>query len=128
MYPINEVLKCYLLLIYSCFVWTHLLRSKPIIKTHLLYSSCRCEDLIRVYLCSKKILMNDWENIAYWKEYDWSEALLNRCQQWWNLAAVQPQESMYSRYSHLSLETVLPALTGYLHYKNYFCSKVALDV
>ena len=42
MYEIQEVAKCYLYLVFTCFVWIHPLRSKPIIK-----------DIINPYNCRK---------------------------------------------------------------------------
>ena len=59
------------------------------------------------YIPEVKNLIKNWENIiAYWEESERSEALANKFQQWWNLAAVQPQENVYP---HLSLKTVLLA-------------------
>ena len=63
--------------------------------------SHRCKDLIRAYPWSKKDLINDWEIIiAYWEEFEQSEALANKCgllqkiAGWFGVvAAVQPQEN-----------------------------------
>ena len=126
MYQIQKIVQRSLLLIFTRFLWTHPLRSKPIIETRLLCFCSRCKDLIRVCIWSKKNLIIDWENIiAYWEESEWSKALANKCRQWWNLGRVQPQENVYP---HWRLKTVLPALKGYFRYKTIFCSKVALDV
>ena len=102
MYQIQEVIKCYLFLIITCFLWTHPLRSK-LSKTPFIFSS-KYEDLIRAYVRSKKT-DQWWGNvITYWEESQWSKALSNKCQKWWNLAGVQSQEKLYPS---LILETLL---------------------
>ena len=68
MYRIRGTVKCYLFLIVTRFLRTHSLRSKAIIKTHLLCYSFRYKDLIWVYLWS------NWETIfAYWEESEQSQ-------------------------------------------------------
>ena len=107
MYRIQEAGKCYLLLILTQFYEHIHLGESQSLRESLCFSS-RCKELISTYSWSKNNLNNDCGNIiAYWEESAWSEGLANKCQQWWNLAAVQSQENVYPR---LPLETVLPAL------------------
>ena len=91
MYEIQEVVWCYLFHIFTCFLWTHLSRSKPIIKRTFKclkrwfgfwfqVSSSICEDLNKAYPRSKKksALIDNWEITAYYKESEQSEALVNK--------------------------------------------------
>ena len=92
------MIKCYFYLP----LITHPLRSKPVIKTHLLCFSSRCKDLISSISEGKKNLINDWKNIiAYLEESKQSKVLANKCQQWLNLAALQFQLNIYP---HLGLK------------------------
>ena len=61
-YQMQEVVKCYLLLILLVFYeHIHLGPNQPL--RHLLCFSSRCKGRIRAYPSSKKIWLNDWENI-----------------------------------------------------------------
>ena len=66
MFQIEEVVKCYLFLIFIYFLWTYILQSKPIIKTPL------------EPFPEEKDLVIDWENIAYSEESEQSEALSHK--------------------------------------------------
>ena len=79
MYEIQEVLKCYLCHIFTSFLWTHLLRSKPIIERPFkclkrwfgfLFqaSSSVSEDLSRAYTRGRKksALIDDWVLANSW--------------------------------------------------------------
>ena len=78
MFQTQKVVKCYLFLIFTHFLWTHLLRSKLIINDLLRFNS-RCWDLFSAYHWSKKNLINDWEIIiVYWEESERSKALANK--------------------------------------------------
>ena len=78
MFQTQKVVKCYLFLIFTRFLWTHLLRSKPIINDLLRFNS-RYWDLFSTYHWSKKNLINDWEIIiVYWEESELSKAFANK--------------------------------------------------
>ena len=115
MCEIQEGVKCYLFHIFTCFLWTHPLRSKPIIKRpfkclkrsfgfQFQASSSICEQLMRAYPRSKKksTFIDDLEIIAYWEESEWSEALANKCGSFRKqmgvgaVIAVKPQKNLSS--------------------------------
>ena len=106
MYQMQEVVKCYLVFIFTCFFWTLSLRSKTIAKK-LCFSS-RCKDLMRACPWSKKYLINGWEIfILYWEESEWGEALVKNL--WfapangWGICGGGSSATLRNFYPHLSL-------------------------
>ena len=98
MYQILEVANCYLFLIFAQVLWTRIVRSKPIIKTLLMFqfhiqrlkTSGPIPEL-------KKNLVSDWENvIAYWEVRHQQTNLVHSKNSWGFrvVAAVQPQKKL----------------------------------
>ena len=98
MYQILEVANCYLFLIFAQVLWTRIVRSKPIIKTLLMFqfhiqrlkTSGPIPEL-------KKNLVSDWKNvIAYWELRHQQTNSVHSKNSWGFrvVAAVQPQKKL----------------------------------
>ena len=85
----QEVVKCSLFLIFTCFLWIYPFRSKPVIKKTFemferviqfsISGNWRPNQYLFQKNFKKSALLDGWENIAYWQKSDGSKALASKC-------------------------------------------------